>query len=72
MKIFSTFFAAILALNLAFGDEMKIEFVCENGVAVAVLNDTNAAKSFYANLPLELNFKDYVGREKIADFARKT
>ena len=46
---------------------MKIEFTCENTVATAILNDTNAAKSFYANLPLELNLKDYAGREKIAD-----
>lgn len=67
MKFFKLFFIMILGLNLAFGDEMKIEFTCENTVATAILNDTNAAKSFYENLPLELNLKDYAGREKIAD-----
>ena len=67
MRVFKLFFIIILWLNLAFGDEMKIEFTCENTVATAILNDTNAAKSFYANLPLELNLKDYAGREKIAD-----
>ena len=61
------FFVLILGANLAFGNDMRVEFVCENGAGKAILNDTNAAKSFYANLPLELNFKDYVGREKIAD-----
>ena len=61
----------ILGANLAFGNEMKIEFICKNGVGTAILNDTNAAKSFYANLPLELNLKDYAGREKIADLPAK-
>ena len=45
---------------------MRVEFSCENVRAVAVLGDTSAAKSFYENLPLELNLKDYAGREKIA------
>ena len=67
MKIFIAFFTLIFGANLAFGGEMRVEFSCENIKAVAVLNDTAAAKSFYANLPLELNLKDYVGREKIAD-----
>ena len=71
MRVFKLFFAIILWLNLAFGDEMKIEFTCENTVATAILNDTSAAKSFYANLPLELNLKDYAGREKIADLPMK-
>ena len=55
-----------MCINLLFADDMKIEFVCENGAGTAILNDTNAAKSFYENLPLELNLKDYAGREKIA------
>lgn len=67
MKIFKAFFAVILVLNYSFGDEMKVKFSCENAIAVAILNDTNAAKSFYENLPLTLNLKDYAGREKIAD-----
>ena len=66
MRVFKLFFAVILWLNLAFGGEMRVEFVCEDGVAVSVLNDTNSAKSFYEILPLELNLKDYAGREKIA------
>ena len=66
MRVFKLFFAMILALNLAFGGEMRVEFSCENIKAIAVLNDTNAAKSFYEILPLELNLKDYAGREKIA------
>ena len=67
MRVFKLFFAIILWLNLAFGGEMRVEFSCENVRAVAILNDTSAAKSFYENLPLELNLKDYAGREKIAD-----
>ena len=67
MRVFKLFFAIILWLNLAFGGEMRVEFSCENVRAVAILNDTNAAKSFYENLPLTLNLKDYAGREKIAD-----
>ena len=66
MRVFKLFFAVILGINLAFGGEMRVEFVCENGVAVAVLNDTNSAKSFYEILPLKLDLKDYAGREKIA------
>ena len=67
MRVFKLFFIMILGLNLAFGGEMRVEFSCENVRAVAVLNDTGAAKSFYENLPLTLNLKDYAGREKIAD-----
>ena len=66
MRVFKLFFAVILGINLAFGGEMRVEFVCEDGVAVAVLNDTNSAKSFYEILPLKLDLKDYAGREKIA------
>ena len=66
MKFFFTFFAAILALNLAFGGEMRVEFSCDNIKVIAVLNDTNSAKSFYEILPLKLDLKDYAGREKIA------
>ena len=66
MRVFKLFFAVILWLNLAFGGEMRVEFVCENGVGTAVLNDTNSAKSFYEILPLKLDLKDYAGREKIA------
>ena len=71
MRVFKLFFIIILWLNLAFGDEMKIEFICENTVATAILNDTNAAKSFYESLPLELKLSDYAGREKIADLPMK-
>ncbi|MDA3043784.1 MULTISPECIES: cyclophilin-like fold protein [unclassified Campylobacter] len=56
-----------LSIIFAFGGEMRVKFNCENVRAVAVLSDTSAAKSFYENLPLELNLKDYAGREKIAD-----
>ncbi|MBQ7271579.1 MAG: hypothetical protein IJR18_07825, partial [Campylobacter sp.] len=51
--------------------EMKIEFTCENTVATAILNETNAAKSFYESLPLELKLSDYAGREKIVDLPMK-
>ena len=71
MKAFLAVLMAIFGLNLALGSEMKIEFVSGNIKASAVLNDTNAAKSFYKNLPMELNLKDYVGREKIADLPVK-
>ena len=71
MKICSFIFAIIFGLNLAWGNEMKIQFICDNIVAQAVLNNTNAAKSFYENLPMELNLKDYAGREKIAYLPKK-
>ena len=71
MRVVFAIFALILGTNLAFGDEMKIEFICENTVATAILNDTNAAKSFYEILPLKLKLSDYAGREKIADLPMK-
>ena len=71
MKIFKVFFALILFANLIKANEMKVEFICENSVAVAVLNETNAAKNFYEILPLELKLSDYAGREKIADLPMK-
>ena len=66
MKFFIYIFAIFFSVNFAFGGEMKIEFICENATATAVLNDTNSARSLYEILPLELDFKDYAGREKIA------
>lgn len=71
MKIFKVFFALILFANLIKANEMKVEFICENSIAVAILNDTNAAKNFYEILPLELKLSDYAGREKIADLPMK-
>ncbi len=56
-------------LNLAAGEKMqnlKIILKSSNGEATAILDDTAAARSFAAQLPLTLNLEDYGGHEKIA------
>lgn len=52
------------------GEKMQISlhFSATSGgeTIVITLEDNVAARDFYAMLPLELNFSDYVGKEKIS------
>ena len=41
------------------------------GEAIALLDDNDAARNFYAMLPLELSFEDFNGTEKIATLPEK-
>ena len=62
-------FMLFAGLNLAAGEKMqnlKIVLKSSNGEAAAILDDTAAARSFAAQLPLTLNLEDYGGREKVA------
>ena len=56
-------------LNLVAGEKMqnlKIVLKTSSGEVTAVLDDTAAARSFAAQLPLMLNLSDYAGYEKTA------
>lgn len=62
-------FMLFAGLNLAAGEKMqnlKIVLKGSNGEATAILDNTAAARSFAAQLPLTLNLEDYGGREKVA------
>ncbi len=48
----------------------KIEFVLDDKVLAATLDDTPAARDFASMLPLDLGLSDYHGIEKIADLPR--
>ncbi|MEH1010123.1 cyclophilin-like fold protein [Campylobacter concisus] len=53
-------FMLFAGLNLAAGEKMqnlKIILKSSNGEATAILDDTAAARSFAAQLPLTLNFR---------------
>lgn len=49
----------------------KVRLTSGGGEAIAVLDDTPAARDFLSMLPLELTFKDYNGTEKISYLPRK-
>ena len=56
-------------INLVAGEKMrnlKIVLKSSSSEVTAVLDDTIAARSFAAQLPLTLNLSDYAGHEKIA------
>lgn len=62
-------FMLFAGLNLAAGEKMqnlKIILKSSNGEATAILDDTAAARSFAAQLPITLNLEDYGGHEKVA------
>lgn len=62
-------FMLFAELNLAAGEKMqnlKIVLKTSSGEATAILDDTAAARSFAAQLPLTLNLSDYAGHEKTA------
>lgn len=67
--IFRIIFALILILNLK-ASEMKIVFKTQSGDVFATLNNSAAAKSFYALLPLNLELKDYAQAEKYAKLSK--
>ena len=45
---------------------LKIILKSSNGEVTAILDDTAAARSFAAQLPITLNLEDYGGHEKVA------
>lgn len=49
----------------------KVRLTSGGGEAIAVLDDTPAARDFLSMLPLELTFKDYNRTEKISYLPRK-
>lgn len=49
----------------------KVRLISGGGEAIAVLDDTPAARDFLSMLPLELTFKDYDRTEKISYLPRK-
>ena len=70
MRILSIFLI-FLSFLLAKEDKMiiSLNFTNEAGGFEKImleLDENAAAKSLYAQLPLELNFSDYVGKEKIS------
>ena len=66
MKILKFFvLVAMLALKLNAGESMKIEVKFEGVTLKATLNDSDAAKAFYAMLPLNLKLENFGDSEKI-------
>lgn len=65
---------ALLALaRPAAGEEamrVRVE-LGKAGQALVLLNDSEAARNFYAMLPLSLTFEDFNGTEKIATLSKK-
>lgn len=49
----------------------KILLKTKHAELVAILNNSQAAKDFYALLPLKLSMNDYMGTEKIGDLPRQ-
>ena len=67
MRKILAIFMLFAGLNLAAGEKMqnlKIILKSSNGEATAILDDTAAARSFAAQLPLTPNLEDYGGHEK--------
>lgn len=50
---------------------MKVRLIFDKHVLNATLDDSKAAKSFFALLPLELQLEDYAATEKISDLPQK-
>ena len=51
---------AIMMIEMSFGSEAQVRTIIE-------LEDNPATRDFYAQLPLNLEFSDYVGKEKISN-----
>jgi len=67
MRKILAIFMLFAGLNLAAGEKMqnlKIILKSSNGEATAILDDTAAARSFAAQLPLTLNLEDYGGQKR--------
>ena len=69
MRKILAIFMLFAGLNLVAGEKMqnlKIVLKSSSGEVTAILDDTVAARSFAAQLPLTLNLSDYAGHEKTA------
>ncbi len=73
MKKFLFLWVCILPLfaNENIGEKMQVKLSFANEVIVVDLGENVASKSFLTQLPLELKFSDYVGKEKIANLAKR-
>lgn len=64
--------SVFLALTLFAKEKiMEIKLSFGNDRVFIVLDDNAAAREFYEMLPLELEFKDYVKKEKIAHLEKR-
>lgn len=73
MKKFLVFLMAFISfLDFAWSAEaMKIKFTLDNGKEVVVqMADNSAARQFMQMLPVEFEFIDFAGEEKISEFPK--
>ena len=50
---------------------MPIQLIFEHQILYAILDDSAAARSFHALLPLELTLVDYASTEKVSDLPKR-
>lgn len=50
---------------------MQIQLIFEHQILYAILDDSAAARSFHALLPLELTLVDYASTEKVSDLPKR-
>ena len=65
-KIYSILLIFLSLVNFAKGENMQIVLSFENEKFIVDLEDNPATRDFVRLLPLELEFSDYVGKEKIS------
>lgn len=55
-----------MCLNFLLGEEMQIKLLFNGKELLVNLEQNEASRQFYNTLPLELEFSDFIGKEKIA------
>ncbi|EAI1200401.1 hypothetical protein ACEA98_002032 [Campylobacter coli] len=56
----------LMCLNFLLGEEMQIKLLFNGKELLVNLEQNEASRQFYNALPLELEFSDFIGKEKIA------
>ncbi|HEB7545662.1 cyclophilin-like fold protein [Campylobacter coli] len=56
----------LMCLNFLLGEEMQIKLLFNGKKLLVNLEQNEASRQFYNILPLELEFSDFIGKEKIA------
>ncbi|EKJ5774555.1 hypothetical protein PJP90_002016 [Campylobacter coli] len=56
----------LMCLNFLLGEEMQIKLLFNGKELLVNLEQNEASRQFYNTLPLELEFSDFIGKEKIA------
>ena len=56
----------ILANTFLLGVDMQIKLFFNNKELLVMLEQNEASREFYNSLPMELDFSDFIGKEKIA------